>query len=244
MHDSCSNSGQPGRISFVVQHAVAGQRLGLRRRVSRARSDLAVMLPEHRRPAHAARGSAWPWRGWAARGLPGWARAPWARPPTSWTSRAITPGGAARSATPFGDFEMRQQMLADSVMVIHSARLMVLHAAWLIDSGREAREGISTVKVRAAETLGRVVDRAVRTHGGTGFCKGRPRSSAAAGMRASAASSTARPGSTAGSSVVGCAGKARRCTTSSGRGSTSDRSWNQSQNVSAPEPGSRVAHPE
>ncbi len=73
-----------------------------------------------------------------------------------------------------GDFQMVQQMLADSVMEINSARLMVLHAAWLIDAGREAREWISMVKVQAAETLGRVVDRAVQIHGGMGFCKALP----------------------------------------------------------------------
>jgi acyl-CoA dehydrogenase len=75
---------------------------------------------------------------------------------------------------PIGDFQMIQQMLADSVIEINSARLMVLHAAWLIDQGRDAREWISMVKVQAAETLGRVVDRAVQVFGGMGFCKELP----------------------------------------------------------------------
>jgi acyl-CoA dehydrogenase len=70
-----------------------------------------------------------------------------------------------------GDFQMIQQMLADSVIEINAARLMVLHAAWMVDAGLEARDWISMVKVHAAETLGRVVDRGVQLFGGLGFCK-------------------------------------------------------------------------
>ena len=44
---------------------------------------------------------------------------------------------------------------------INAARLMLLRAAWEIDQGRDARDWISMVKVEAAETLGRVADRAV-----------------------------------------------------------------------------------
>jgi acyl-CoA dehydrogenase len=47
----------------------------------------------------------------------------------------------------------------------------VLHAAWKIDQGIDARDDIAMVKVHAAETLGRVVDRAVQVFGGMGFCK-------------------------------------------------------------------------
>jgi acyl-CoA dehydrogenase len=73
-----------------------------------------------------------------------------------------------------GDFQMVQQMLADSVMEITAARWMVLHAAWMIDQGLDARDQIAMVKVQAAETLGRVVDRAVQIFGGMGFCKELP----------------------------------------------------------------------
>lgn len=75
---------------------------------------------------------------------------------------------------PIGDFQMVQQMLADSVIEINAARWMLLHAAWQIDQGQDARESISMVKVQAAETLGRVVDRAVQIFGGMGFCKALP----------------------------------------------------------------------
>ncbi len=73
-----------------------------------------------------------------------------------------------------GDFQMVQQMLADSVIEINAARWMILNAAWMLDQGHDAREQIAMVKVYAAETLGRVVDRAVQVFGGMGFCKELP----------------------------------------------------------------------
>ena len=70
-----------------------------------------------------------------------------------------------------GEFQLVQQMIADSAIEIASARLLMLHTAWRIDRGDPAREGISMVKVQASETLGRVADRAVQVFGGTGYCK-------------------------------------------------------------------------
>lgn len=73
---------------------------------------------------------------------------------------------------PIGDNQMVGQMLADSAMEINAARLLVLQTADMIDNGHDARERISMVKVYAAETLGRVADRAVQVHGGAGYAKG------------------------------------------------------------------------
>jgi acyl-CoA dehydrogenase len=73
-----------------------------------------------------------------------------------------------------GEFQMVQQMLADSVIEINAARLMVLHAAWMIDAGHDPRDWIAMVKVHASEMLGRVVDRGVQVFGGMGFCKELP----------------------------------------------------------------------
>jgi acyl-CoA dehydrogenase len=75
---------------------------------------------------------------------------------------------------PIADFQLVQQMLADSVIEVNAARWMVLHAAWKIDQGIDARDDIAMVKVHAAETLGRVVDRAVQVFGGMGYCKDLP----------------------------------------------------------------------
>ncbi len=76
--------------------------------------------------------------------------------------------------TRIADFQMIQQLLADSVIDINAARLMVWQAAWMIDAGIDARDHIAMVKVHAAEMLGRVVDRAVQVFGGMGFCKELP----------------------------------------------------------------------
>ena len=75
---------------------------------------------------------------------------------------------------PIGDFQMVQQMLADSAIEIETARLMVLRAAHDLDQGRTARERISMVKVYAAETLGRVADRTIQVFGGMGYTKDVP----------------------------------------------------------------------
>ena len=65
-------------------------------------------------------------------------------------------------------------MLADSAMDLNAATLMVLNTAWELDQGRDPREKVAMVKVCAAETLGRIADRAVQLFGGMGFCKDLP----------------------------------------------------------------------
>lgn len=75
---------------------------------------------------------------------------------------------------PLGEFQMVQQMLADSAIEINSARLALLQTAWEIDQGIDSRARISAVKVEASETLGRVADRAVQIFGGMGYCKDLP----------------------------------------------------------------------
>lgn len=72
---------------------------------------------------------------------------------------------------PIAQFQMIQQMLADSAIEINSARLALLHTAWEADRGLDVRARISMVKVQASEMLGRVADRAVQIFGGMGYCK-------------------------------------------------------------------------
>ena len=76
--------------------------------------------------------------------------------------------------TRIGDFQLVQQLIADSVIEINAARWLVYQAAWMMDQGLDAREQVAMVKVHAAETLGRVVDRAVQVFGGMGFCRELP----------------------------------------------------------------------
>jgi acyl-CoA dehydrogenase len=73
-----------------------------------------------------------------------------------------------------GNFQLIQQMLADSAIEVNAARLLLWEAAAEIDRTGDGREMISMVKVHASETLGRVVDRAVQVFGGGGFSKEHP----------------------------------------------------------------------
>ncbi|MCE8440885.1 acyl-CoA dehydrogenase family protein [Rhodovulum sulfidophilum] len=75
---------------------------------------------------------------------------------------------------PIGEFQMVQQMIADSAMEIFATRMMVLNTAWEIDRGLDPRDKVSMVKVQASEMLGRVADRGIQTFGGYGFTKELP----------------------------------------------------------------------
>ena len=84
----------------------------------------------------------------------------------------------ARQRSQFGNsidqFQMIQQMLADSAIEINSARLALLQTAWEADNDRNVSARISMIKVQAAETLCRVADRAVQIYGGLGYCRDLP----------------------------------------------------------------------
>ena len=75
---------------------------------------------------------------------------------------------------PIGDFQMVQQMIADSAMEIFATRMMVLNTAWEVDAGLDPRDKVSMVKVQASEMLGRVADRGIQVFGGYGFTKELP----------------------------------------------------------------------
>ena len=64
-----------------------------------------------------------------------------------------------------------QDFVARSRMEIHGARLMVLHAAWKMDTEgkRAARQDISMIKVIAAQMHQSVLDRAMQVHGALGM---------------------------------------------------------------------------
>jgi acyl-CoA dehydrogenase len=72
------------------------------------------------------------------------------------------------------DFQMIQQMLADSAIEINAARWLVWDAAHDIDRGVDPRAKISMAKVYCSEMLGRVADRAVQVYGGMGYCADLP----------------------------------------------------------------------
>jgi acyl-CoA dehydrogenase len=67
-----------------------------------------------------------------------------------------------------------QWMLADSALELHTSRLLIQHAAWLLASGDQARQETSMAKVHVAETVNRVLDRAVQICGGLGISRDLP----------------------------------------------------------------------
>ena len=54
-------------------------------------------------------------------------------------------------------------------MDIYASKAMIRHCARLVDEGHTATKEASIVKVGATEMPGRVMDRCMRTHGGTGL---------------------------------------------------------------------------
>jgi acyl-CoA dehydrogenase len=70
---------------------------------------------------------------------------------------------------PLAERQTVQNWLADSAMDIYASRLMVLHAAYLIERGDDYRQEVSMAKVFVSEALGRVVDRALQLHGSLGY---------------------------------------------------------------------------
>jgi acyl-CoA dehydrogenase len=69
-----------------------------------------------------------------------------------------------------------QDFIAKSRMEIDSARLLVLHAAWRMDTEgkRAARQDISMIKVVAAQMHQEVLDRAMQVHGALGMSDDTP----------------------------------------------------------------------
>jgi acyl-CoA dehydrogenase len=70
---------------------------------------------------------------------------------------------------PIADFQLIQAMLADSKAEIYAARSMVIDAARRRDEGEDISTEASCCKLFASEMCGRVADRAVQIHGGSGY---------------------------------------------------------------------------
>jgi acyl-CoA dehydrogenase len=67
-----------------------------------------------------------------------------------------------------------QWMIADSALELYQAKLMVLHAAYRIDNKLEFKSEVSMAKHFVANTLNRVIDRAIQVHGALGYSKDTP----------------------------------------------------------------------
>lgn len=62
-------------------------------------------------------------------------------------------------------------MLADNEIDLHTVRLAIRHACWLLDSGARGTVESSMVKVFASEAIFRIVDRALQVLGGMGMTR-------------------------------------------------------------------------
>jgi acyl-CoA dehydrogenase len=75
---------------------------------------------------------------------------------------------------PIGEYQLVQAMLADSQTEYLAARSLVLDAAERYEAGTDMRLGPSAAKYFASEAVGRIADRAVQIHGGSGYIRGIP----------------------------------------------------------------------
>jgi acyl-CoA dehydrogenase len=72
------------------------------------------------------------------------------------------------------DKQAIQFMMAQSALELYSAKLMVLHAAYLIENKLPFRNEVSMAKHHVANTLWRIVDRAIQVHGALGYSTDTP----------------------------------------------------------------------
>jgi len=67
-----------------------------------------------------------------------------------------------------------QWLIADSTMELYQCKLMVLHAAYKIDRKEDFRSEVSMAKHFVANSLNRIVDRAIQVHGALGYSTDTP----------------------------------------------------------------------
>ncbi|MDD7964980.1 acyl-CoA dehydrogenase family protein [Actinomycetospora lemnae] len=71
-------------------------------------------------------------------------------------------------------YQLVQGLVADSVTDWHAGRALVREAARAYDDGSDTTMGPSTAKYFCSEAVGRIADRAVQVHGGSGYMRGVP----------------------------------------------------------------------
>lgn len=73
---------------------------------------------------------------------------------------------------PIGEFQLVQQLIAESNTEVHAARALVLETARKRDAGLDVTMEASMCKLFASEACGRIADRAVQIFGGGGYVAG------------------------------------------------------------------------
>jgi len=67
-----------------------------------------------------------------------------------------------------------QWMMADSATELYTSKLMVLHAAYKIENGLPFKQEVSFAKNHVAQSLWRIIDRAIQVHGALGYSTDTP----------------------------------------------------------------------
>ncbi len=80
--------------------------------------------------------------------------------------RVISPSGET-----LGQRQTVQNWIAESAAELQAARLMTLNSAWQIDKigAAKARDSVAMIKFVVANTMNKIVDRALQAHGGLGM---------------------------------------------------------------------------
>lgn len=77
-----------------------------------------------------------------------------------------------QSGQPIAEFQLVQQLIAESNMEVHAARALLMETARKRDAGQDVTMEASMCKLFASEMCGRVADRAVQLFGGQGYMAG------------------------------------------------------------------------
>jgi acyl-CoA dehydrogenase len=72
------------------------------------------------------------------------------------------------------DKQAIQFMMAESALELYACKLMVLHAAYLIENQLPFRNEVSMAKHHVANTLWKITDRAIQVHGALGYSSDTP----------------------------------------------------------------------
>ena len=86
---------------------------------------------------------------------------------------------------PLSENDITQERIAQARIEIDRARLLVLHAAWMMDTSgnKAARQAIAEIKVAVPEMTARVLDWAIQLFGAAGVCQAFPLAYFAASAR-------------------------------------------------------------